>query len=331
MAATDMYVTTTGAGTKSGLSWANAFSLTELETDMEASAEVGDRYFIKEGTYTFASDISTALDGSVSANIHLIGVTSATTAEPPTSSDWATGNNRPLFSQGTYLFVVDDSWSLHHMRFLGSAAIVVNMGDRCIVNNIYVENNSSTAGREAIILGFYGTLFNSEFISTNGHAIDPASAHINGCYIHDSVRGIDGGDIIIVHSIIDTCSGEGIVTGTSMAILNCTIYNCGTGILGSQFQYGISILNTVIDNCTDGFKSHNFGTVYSNWFIDYNNWSNNTHDMSWDNGASEDNSAKGPNDTANAPSFANAAAGDFSLGDTSNLIDAGFSISLGTS
>jgi len=49
MAATDMYVTTSGAGTKSGLSWANAFSLAEFETDIEGSVEAGDRYFFQEG------------------------------------------------------------------------------------------------------------------------------------------------------------------------------------------------------------------------------------------------------------------------------------------
>jgi len=47
-AADDYYVTTTGAGDKSGTEWAKAFDLAAFETDVEANAESGDRYFFKE-------------------------------------------------------------------------------------------------------------------------------------------------------------------------------------------------------------------------------------------------------------------------------------------
>ena len=65
MAAADMYVTNTGAGDKSGSSWANAMSLTEFATDVVSNCEAGDRYFIMGGqTYTFTANINSARDGS---------------------------------------------------------------------------------------------------------------------------------------------------------------------------------------------------------------------------------------------------------------------------
>ena len=114
-------------------------------------------------------------------------------------------------------------------------------------------------------------------------------------------------------------------------VTNCTIYNCTAGMYDNDFTQGVVVLNNAIDNCAVGYRSNSAGTVALTYLIDYNNWSNNTMDMSWNNGSSEDNSAKGPNDTANSPSFTNAAAGDFSLGSTSDLIDAGFSTELGIS
>ena len=117
--------------------------------------------------------------------------------------------------------------------------------------------------------------------------------------------------------------------GHGSLINNCTVYNCTTGIydLGSKNTYGM--LNTTVSDCTDGFLSNNAGVVVKSAYFDYNNWYNNTHDISWDDGTSEDNSAKGVNATANNPSFTNAAAGDFSLGGSSSLLDAGFSTELG--
>lgn len=330
MAATDMYVTTTGAGTKSGLTWANAFSLTEFETDVEGFAEAGDRYFIKEGTYTFTADIISALDGTSASPIEIIGVVSATTAEPPTSSDWATGTNRPLFTEAAYTFELDNYWRIRNMRFTGTAALVVNMDDYSLTNNCYFQNTSGTANRTGLRVETYSNVVDCECISTNGKALDAASntTSVIGCYLHDSNYGVqDTIGALFSHCIIDTCT-YGIRATNGLRLFNTVIYNCPTGIY-SSYDYGIVLLNNVFDNCTNAFKANNGGTVYNHYYIDYNNWSNNTKDMTWDFGSSEDNSAKGPNDTADTPNFTNAAGGDFSLNKSSALIDTGFAISLG--
>ena len=105
MAATDYYVTTTGAGDNSGTTWANAFSHANFITDLTSYQEAGDRYFIKEGDYSTLTGNETAnAVGTAIAPCEIIGVVSATSAEPPTPSDWAAGDNRPLFPCGAYYY-----------------------------------------------------------------------------------------------------------------------------------------------------------------------------------------------------------------------------------
>lgn len=333
MAATDMYVTTTGAGTKSGLGWANAFSLTEFETDVETLTEAGDRYFFKEGTYTLASDISTARVGAY-LPIELIGVVTATTAEPPTSSDWATGTNRPLFACTTYAFTFSNYYQLRNLRITTASANGVKISSYGALINCKAENSSGTANYEAMTVGIGSRVTDCEAISTNGIGVYAnAYSRLIGCYIHDcGVYGVQtNGGVVFHHTILDTCA-TGALVNDGDYLSNCTVYNCSTaGLYTSILKHYATFLNNAIDSCTVGFKSNNSGVVLSAFLFDYNNWSNNTKDMSWNNGTTEDNSGKGPNATANAPSFTNAAAGNFSLDSASALLDAGFSIDLGVS
>lgn len=330
-----MYVTTTGAGTKSGLSWANAFSLTEFEIDAEVSAEAGDRYFFKEGTYTLASAIITALDGSATSYIEIIGVVSATTAEPPTSSDWATGNNRPIISHNSHSFQINgDYWRLRGLQVETNGAMTsLYLGgyNICAIN--CKVTNTNAGAFYALYAIDRAIIIDCEAQSTNGYGIRVGTySFIFGCYAHDSsVKGIiaSGNYVYILHCIIDTC-GIGLDPYSFLRIVNTTIYNCTSGVTGTNYAAS-QYYNNVIDNCTTGFKVNAAGVIAMSTLFDYNNWSNNTKDMSWDNGVSEDNLAKGANDTAVAPAFIDAPASNFSLQSNSNLIDAGFSINLGVS
>lgn len=334
MAATDMYMTTTGAGTKSGLSWANAMGLAEFEADIEGAAEAGDRYFIKEGTYTLTSDIISSRSGSTTALIELIGVVTATTAEPPTSSNWATGSNRPLFSHNSNVLQFSGSfWIFRNLQFETSGSshsLSVDPGNYTFIFNCKGVNTSALA-YSGIYGGSYTHVINCEGQSTNGNGVKVSTGGtIIGGYYHDcGLAGIYllNATNLVIHNICDTCV-IGINVYSTSSFLNNTIYNCTSGFAGAN--YGVTFyLNNAIDSCTDGFKVDAGGIVKGSTIFDYNNWSNNTRDMSWDNGVSEDNSAKGLNATAVAPAFTNAAGGDFSLDSASGLIDAGFSIELG--
>jgi len=96
-APSDMYVTTTGAGDTSGDSWANAMDWDAFEADVDGACEPGDRYFVMEGYYSNDGALSDYTGGTAQNPIEIIGVKSGTTAEPPTSADWAYGTARPYF------------------------------------------------------------------------------------------------------------------------------------------------------------------------------------------------------------------------------------------
>lgn len=326
-----MYVTVSGAGDNSGNSWANAMALSDFSTDFVNNAEAGDRYFIKEGTYTLTGNLDgSSRSGTQQNPIKVIGVVSATTNEPPVASDYATGTARPLISASTYSCAAGAYGNFKNMRIISAHS------NGFYTRNAHHENCffSNTSGSAYPAVKIYSSVnfVNCEFTSSNGPGVNNVfnGAGFNGCYFHDcGTNGTTIADRFLNHCIFDTCT-TGALVFSSILVQNCTFYNCTTGVLSnSSNNYGNIYYNNVFDSCTDGFKSNSSGTVSGGVLFDYNNWSNNTHDMSWDNGSTEDNSAKGPNDTANTPNFTNAAGGDFSLQSGSSLIDAGFSISLG--
>lgn len=332
------YVTVAGAGTKAGTSWGDAFGLAEFESDLEASASAGDQYFIKEGTYTLASAISTAIAGNTNLPIELIGVVSATSAEPPTSSDWATDTNRPLFSgDSSYYFKVGNVYIIRNIHVTGAhTSGSFSTGTRCKIFNGKFTTTGATLSYEALITGANSHVVDCEFMaSSGGVGCLPGGYNIFfACYFHDCGVGIyaiavDGS--IVNHCIFDTCLVRGIYIRRYSTVINNTIYNCAVGInlYNSTWSHDILVLNNTIVNCTDGMTMDNSGTVRKSIIFDYNNWYNNTSDMSWDNGSSEDNSAKGLNALAVDPQFTDAPNGDFSLDSASGLIGTGFNIRLG--
>lgn len=320
------YVDPSGAGGKDGSDWDNAFGLGEWETHLEGSAAAGDFYYVKGGTYTFTSNISTAKDGTATNPITIIGVNSGTTNEPPISSDWATGANRPLMAAAAYDFIFDNYWIIRNLRVTITDIYGLRADQGALIVNCNSNNSSGSAGRCGI--STYGTdscIINCESQSVNGFCsyVLQFDCKVIGCYLHDGETGIEGyADANYVFNIIDTMSGHGISFITSgpmmsTAIINNTIYNCGTGIeedTGDRFM----VMNNIISDCTTGIK---WGTEQKSNYFDYNNYYNNTADVS--------NVTKGENATAYEPQYTGAAGGDFSLNTASDCIGAAFSIELG--
>ena len=330
------YVTVAGAGDNSGDSWANAMTQAELETLLETTVAAGDNVFVAGGTYTLTSDIYAGRNGTAASRISIIGVDSGTTAEPPTTSDYASGSDRPLFNSDTVTYDMSlggNYFDLKNFRFTGNDSNrLVGLGANAFVYNCSFQNNYNSSGDIGFAIGNSSYAIDCEFISTYGIAVTLGLyARVLNSYIHDSLTGVTGSDYISIEdSIIDTCSATGIVLSADYNSLlrNLTIYGCGSGITATGNCTGMILINSTISNCTDGLKSDYSGTIQYYWG-DYNNWYNNTRDMSWDDGSTEDNSAKGPNDIALDPSFTDASNGDFSIASGSNLADAGFGIQLG--
>lgn len=318
----DKYVTVAGAGTKAGTSWGDAFDSAAWLTDMSTLAAAGDTYWVAGGTYAYTAPSEVARDGSALAKINVIGVNSGTTNEPPVVSDYAYGTNRPLITNNN-AYHFDNYWSFLNLRIDLTTSFSFRMDIEGSISNCYVRNQGS--GSAILTNGDGCIVFNNEIISASSNGIITNSgdgAHILNNYIHDSSTGIystiEG--CIMEGNIIDTCStGISIGSYINQSIINNTLYNGNTGISGSTSN-GNLIFNNIIDSFINGI---NFTSTSKHTFIDYNNYYNNTTDVT--------GITKGPNAIAVDPQFTDAANGDFSLASAAALIGAGFGIRLGVS
>ena len=319
------YVTATGAGLKDGTSWANAFNWSDAVTDF-ASASAGDTYYIK-GSHTHTSGLtSIATDGSMTGGfISLIGVKSGTTNEPPIAADWAYTTDRPDISiSGSNRIEFDNYWQFRNLIVTANMTLsALRMDDYCFIENCKITQ--AGLGYGLTIAGTNSLAINNEISHSGGaralNIVYPATVMHN--YIHDSSIGIRidtvGAGSRIIGNIIETCDYcIDLYTYGSCIIEGNTIYGGSTaGIYGTTSGLNF-IRNNSISGCGTGI---NFTSGNAQALVDYNNYYNNTTDVS---GVS-----KGANATAVNPQFTDAANGDFSLASDSALIGAGLGITLG--
>jgi len=328
----DIYIAATAAGSGDGSDWANVGD----ESDLRGwSPTAGDTAWIKGGsTITLTAGLNIANDGTAVSLIHMIGVKSGTTATPPTASDYAEAvADQPLIACGANSFLLDNYWELRNLKF----TTTYDFGVRCDTNGRFINctstNSSGTADRAAFMSqgGSYHTTINCNGESTNGYGfLSGSTVFCYKCYFHDSNIGIDAdGSVLISDCILDTCTTGIILAGIFWKIAKCSIYNCTSGIAATSGSLSGNLWDTTISGCTDGFKIDLSDVINEDNKFDYNNWYDNTRDMSWDDGTSEDNTAKGPNALAVDPNFNNAAGGDFSLTSSSALLGASHPIDNG--
>jgi len=304
VAAADMYMIVGGAGLKNGTDWDNAFSIAEFETDVEGGAEAGDRYFVMEGTYTLTSAINTLRDGSSAEPIYIIGVKSGTSAEPPTTADWAEGAARPLFTNAAnHSFTVDNWWQMFNIRMVSDDSTgTCRMDTGCVVENCYYENTSTGY---AFLPGAGGaSIVGCEFISDGGIALSLTNTcRAISSYIHDSVTGVAlAGNSALVNCVVDTCTtGINIASNDFTIMSNNTIYDCTTGITGTDPLY-LLVVNNIIDACTLGI-TWTTNPQKTNW-VDYN---------CYDNADDETNVPPGRHAVIADPEMAGPDGGDFTL------------------
>jgi len=319
-AAETMYVTVSGAGDNSGDSWANAMALSDFDTDLTTNSEAGDIYYIEEGTYTLTEDLSTGNDGTTTNLISFIGVKSGTSNQPPVASDWAYGDNRPLFACSSYAFSVDNYFLFRNIRSTGvdPSLLAIDIGG--IFINCKAHNSSETADRDAFSLdGTDYIMLYCEGISNNGYAIGAAGdGKVASSYFHDSKVGADVSvEVAVIGNIFDTCTTGLEVSGDNL-IMNNTFYNNTTGLDGGTSE-ALAIVNNFFDNNATGAT---VDTALDSNILENNVWSNNTTDVT--------NLTKGGNAVTSDISLTDPANGDFTLPDSSNAEDAGMCVGVNT-
>jgi hypothetical protein len=301
---------TTAAGAAGVINIGGAFLIGGTRDDEFTESLVpGNTVHVKTGTYTLGEALSQQIDGTASNLIKWIGYTAA-------RNDACVGTNRPLIVAGANTCGFGGYSDVKNFRFTSEHAGGVYAGAYSFCTNCKSQNTSITAGRHAFN-GNSSIYVSCEGISNNGIAFYlQAADHVLNCYAHDSVTGIEAlsHQTTVFGSIIDTCT-TGIqyyvaISKYRQTVIDCTIYNCGTGISGGANYWGL-FLNNIITACTIGAS---WTAITPNNYWDYNCW-NNTTDVS--------NVTKGPHDITADPLLNAPATADFTLAAGSPCFDAG--------
>lgn len=321
---TTKYVTVSGAGTKSGADWDNAYGLSEWVTHMTNTASYGDIYYVAGGTYTLTASLDANRSGMSGNGINVIGVNSGTTNMPPTQDDYAVGDDRPLIEVSTYTFGFAMYWSWRGFRFTLNNTEGITPSCSPIFVNCKISNSGASCYGVTINYGVSTThyFFDTEITCPNGGGIYAGDKTIiSNCYLHDFANEAVNSamdSISIIDSIIASCdSGVLFAAIGGNHIVGNTFYDCTTAIDGDVYGNSV-IMNNAICNCTDGIK---FSSVKNQAVIDYNNYYGNTTDVT--------NVTKGVHDLAVDPGFTDAANGNFSIDSKSGMINHGFKTRLG--
>ena len=325
-AAATMYVTVAGAGTKAGGDWDNAMGLAEWDTDFSGSVEAGDIYYVKQGTYTHTSAMTSGTGGSATAPIQVIGVVTATTETPPDSTRWAYGDDRPLLAAGgNTVYSTGSYWLWRNFRMTTTDTHAFRVYTNSIAINVYVNNSGSSGRRAFYIAADSPSLKLCEAENANGRAFELNSTRFpraENCYAHDSTDGFltlnTGGGLIL--DSISSSNTNGINLGTTHnTIRGTTIYGNTVGILG-----GTSGNNTITNNIiSENATGASWGTEQASNVFDYNSWFN-TADVV--------NVTTGSNSVTGNPLMNNPASGDFTLTTGSPALDSGMkmNVNMGT-
>ena len=328
-------VTPAGAGDKDGSTWANALQgvstggSNSFEEIVEGTPTAGDIFYVAGGTYTLTSALTPAVSGSGTAPFKVIGVKSTTTNENPVYSDWAFGDDRPLFDCGAYTFGPSavGYWRFYNLRFTGTATYVARLYDAGAYLNCKSTNTSSSSERYAFYGRYYSTFYGCEVISNGsssgrGIGLERDGSKVLFCNIHNC-NGIGvfftGNTEFISNSVIHNC-GNGIYCYGSnkctYGIMNNTIYGCTTGIRGEPNGDNCFFFNNIVSGCTNG-AVWNTDSKSNVW--DYNCWNNTTN---WTHSAW----MNGPNDVVDDPLLKDPANDDFTLDTGSPCFDAGMQL-----
>lgn len=317
------YRTTTGAGSKSGADWANAFSITE---HIAHTYSAGDVEYVKEGTYTVPSNITktTSSNGTVTLPIMYIGVKEATTNEPPVLSDYSDSTTNPVINGGTRTLDYGD-WNI----FRGIDIITANYnGLNFTTGGQYIDGYavSSYNISGAFVVKNTVAVVNSMIEHTYGYGVKVDNT-LGGSIISSLIKAnhvIPSGfpTIDCINSIFWArgAGSKGLELGTASHcnIHSNTFYLFPTGVEGTQPDN-----TSFINNIFSGHSSFgiNLQQVSETNKCLYNNFYN--------CGSDTTNLTKGIGNISVAPKFIDASGGDFRLDPTSELKNAGMPLTYG--
>ncbi len=276
----DYMVTNAGAGSKNGSDWDNAMGIAEFETAVEGGPAAGSSFFLR-GSFTLGSDIdASAINGTFTSPINVIGVKSGTSAVSPTFADWSFGNDRGLVDCGVYLFNFGDYWIVRNLLMIGVAINIIQIELGSIVENLLVSNVSAVDNSGGInAKGSYSKVLHCEVsVSSSVNGVGISMNAFDGFVAYNYVHLCDSGGAKGIHADSDggrvignilSKNVTGIAIGSSNNFISHnTIYDCLFGVTsGVSFRH--AIINNIFADCT---TEASFTTEYKSNYFDYNCW-----------------------------------------------------------
>lgn len=277
-----------------------------LDDDVLEASVAGQRWFVKNnGTITTGEAIAVAAAGTDPAKLALIGYNA-------TRGDAPTGTSRPTFSNTVSSFQFNTIWHIENIIVTGTTTNVSQGSTNGHWLNCKFINTSTTADRIAFTASSGVHLVNCEAVSLRGIAVDTSQTALRvfNCYAHNSDIGIrstgTGATPVLIGNIIEENVTAGLqltgATTTPKTIYGNTFYGSENKLgLGISVVTGGTIASLLYNNIFYGFVTAISAVdTLSSGFGDYNDFFNNTNDVTSNNVWQ-----KGPNDLAVNPTFTN--------------------------
>ncbi len=342
MARTYHHVTSAGAGTKSGASWANAMGEAELETDLEGSLGAGDIYYVKDGTFTLDSTIDfSARNGTQAEPATIIGVKSGTTNEGAnvTLSDFSTDDaDKPKFDISTYNFIGNNYVQFMCVEFEGETNNTVETNDYCLFWKCnFNQDYASSANRHCLLVNKGNIIDDCEFTSAKASGVMLYSDYnkVINCYFYDIPDATGGRGVttdyhgqMIENCIFDNCSLQIDTNGYDGTAVRFNTFNDGAyDIFADSGSGSWCITNNIFESSSNG-AVHFTTQADSNWFDNNHGDDARCNDM-WDGVETTSPIYKDNNVSTGDPDFDDAAGGDFKISSSSPCYGTGSQISKG--
>ncbi len=306
---------TSGVGAGGTGKIGGAFSMGSSDATILNAFVPGNKFYVKNGSYTLTASLSVTTTGGTTAPIQVIGFN----ANP---GDNPRGSTRPIFSSGSTFVSFPANWDFYYMQMTGSGGGAVTTGASAKLFNCFISNTSLSGNQIALTSGVSSFFQNCEFVSQNGLAIRPSGGTFKSCYFHDSSSGIYQDNInplfiedcIFAGNIVAGLYLDAAVTG-NVTVDGCTFYGTeaqiGTGVkLNNNGITNTRILNTIFYGLATGVSHTLAGQTVG--YDDFNMYNN--------NGTNATNWTLGPNSITTAPNFTNVLNVTGSTGTTSGSV-----------
>ncbi len=248
---------TSGVGAAGTANVGGALSLGSSDDAVFENAVAGNKFYVKQGTYTLGGAVSISAGGTAISAILVEGYA-------VTRGDRPQGSTRPIFDAGGNSFVPGASWDFRSMQFTGTNAVMFDCGTSNKLIDSKFTNTTSSADQTCVRITTDVSLNRCEIICRKGLGIDGfGNASMYGCYLHDCKNGIilqaTTIGFHVINCIFEACWN--IAINISVNLTGCEIIYGNTLFGGVSKKIGTAI--NIATGATDLHIANNIITGFA--------------------------------------------------------------------